>query len=282
MRRTLPLSLLLVSMFVPAVAGAQTDPTTPTAEATAAPPSGDPLAKENWPLSGVDRPLGLSAGMLQLDVNGLMNMSKDLVGKPLKLPLAAWYGISNELQAGIITTGLCLSGEENGCLKVFDDLSFQILFSLFGRGSSFEVATWAQFNFVSFDRGDDTLQIGGAFNWVTGGGNVALLAYPNVGLGITKRDELNNKESFGIPVSAFFRATPNLTPVVFTGLGQTLLDGFGDAYAIPVGVGVLYAFNAMLDAGVRFDLPYLIGNQPGDAGAADLRALTLWVSVRPL
>jgi len=284
MRRTLSL-LLLVSMFVPAVAGAQTDPTTPTAEASAVPPAGgDPLAKENWPLSGVDRPLGLTGGMLQLDVNGFMNMSKDAVGKPFSLPLAAWYGLTNELQAGVISSGLCLTGTENGCLKVFDNLGLQLLFSLFGRGSSFEVATWTQLNFASFDAGTMNLQVGGAMNWVTGGGNVAILAYPNVGIGLNKRD--GNKDTLGIPVAAYFRAGAQLTPVLFTGLNQTVLDGFGDAYSIPVGVGVLYAVNNMIDVGGRFDLPFLIWpgkpDVPGAPGAADARALTLWVSLRPL
>ena len=82
MRRTLSV-LFAISMFVPAIAGAQTtDPSMPTAEATAAPPaSSDPLAPENWPLSGVDRPLGLSAGMLQLDVNGGVGLSKGTRGR---------------------------------------------------------------------------------------------------------------------------------------------------------------------------------------------------------
>jgi hypothetical protein len=280
MRRKLPLSLLLVTMFVPALAGAQTEPT-PTAEATAAPPAGDPLAKENWPLSGVDRPLGLSAGMLQVDFKTLTNMSKELVGKPFAMPLGILYGITNELQAAVLhTTGLCLSGEENGCTKVYNDLSLQILFSLFGRGSSFETATWAQINFSNFDAGTMNLQVGGAFNWVTGGGNVAVLAYPNVGLGLNKRDA-GNKEYLAAPVYAYFRAHPQVAPYLATGLGASALDGFGDAWNVPAGVGVLVGINTMIDVGAEFDLlnPF---HAPDGVGAADARALYVWLSLRPL
>ena len=280
MRRTL--FALTALLFVPAAASAQ-DPNMPTAEATASPPtSGDPLAKENWPLSGVDRPLGLSGGMLQLDVNATSSMSKDLVGKPVSLPLALFYGITNELQLGILhSRGVCLTGEEKGCAKVYDDIAVQLVLSLFGRGSSLEMASWAQLNVASFDPGILNLQVGGAMNWVVAGGNVAILAYPNVGIGLTERD-LPNEETIGAPVAAYFRAGEKVAPVLFTGLGQTTLDGFGDAYTIPVGLGVLVGLNRTLDIGARFDMPRLIAKHADGEGAADTRSLTVWLSVRPL
>ncbi len=273
MRRTL-LALLFV-VVAPAAAMAQD----PTAEATAAPVSGDPLAKENWPLSGVDRPLALSGGMLQVDVNGAVGLPK--VGdKRVSLPLAIWYGLSDELQLGIVHgTGICLTSD---CAKVYDDLGVQLLFSLFGRGSSLELATWTQLNFLRIsDPMTLNLQVGGAMNWVVGG-NVAILAYPNFGLGLNERDApVNNKESFGLPVYAYFRATENISPVLYTGISQTSLDGFGDAFGVPVGIGALVAINNTLDVGARFDFTNLL-HPPEGVGAADGKSLLLWVSVRPL
>jgi hypothetical protein len=279
MRRTLSV-LFAISMFVPAIAGAQTtDPTMPTAEATAAPAaSSDPLAPENWPLSGVDRPLGLSAGMLQLDVYGGVGLNKGAAGEPFALPLAVWYGITNELQAAVVSSGLCLSGTDKGCPKVFDNLGLNVLYSLFGRGSSAEVATWAQLNFASLDAGTMNLQVGGALNWVTGGGNIAVIPMPNVQIGLAKR-ELGNEEAIGIPTSVYFRAGQQIAPVLFTGLGTTPLDGFGDNYTIPVGVGVLVGLNKTFDVGARFDMPRLIA---GTASGADARSLQVWFSARPL
>ena len=134
MRRTLTALLLLIA--APAAAMAQTEQ---TAEATAT-IAEDPLAKENWPLSGVDRPLGLSGGMLQLDVNGAVAMSKNAVAKPINLPLAVYYGVNDELQLGLVhSTGLCITGTDSGCAKAYNDLGLQLLFSLFGRGSSLEM-----------------------------------------------------------------------------------------------------------------------------------------------
>jgi hypothetical protein len=284
MRRTLiALSALMV---VPTVASAQSDPSLPTAEASATPPaSGDPLAKENWPLSGVDRPLGLSAGMIQLDVNGAMTLTKEAVGKPVFMPLTLYYGITNELQATLLSTkGLCLSGEDDNCAKVYDDIALNLLLSLFGRGSALEIASWAQLNVTTFDPGTMNVQVGGAMNWVTGGGNVAILAYPNVGIGLTERERegFPNKETVNVPVSAYFRAGERVAPVLFTGLGQTPLDGFSDAYTIPVGVGVLVALSNKFDIGAKFEMPRLIAKHADGEGAADTRLLTLWLSLRPL
>jgi hypothetical protein len=273
MRRTIITLLFVVA--APALAHAQ-DPA-----ATAIAPATDPLAKENWPLSGVDRPLGLSGGMLQLDVNGAIGMTKNAVAEPINLPLAVWYGITNELQFGLVhSTGLCLTGTDGGCGKVYNDFGLQLLFSLFGRGSSLEIATWTQLNFASLDPATMNLQVGGAMNWVVGG-NVAILAYPNFGLGLNKR-ETGNKESFGMPVAAYFRAGESITPVLFTGVGQTQLDGFGDSVAIPVGAGLLVALNTTVDVGARFDFLNLLGSHAAGVGAADARSLTLWLSLRPL
>ncbi len=275
MRRTI-FALLLAVVAAPAVANAQNEP---TAQASATPPAGDPLAKENWPLSGVDRPLGVSGGMLQVDVNSNIAMSKGGVAKPINLPLAVWYGITNELQFGLVHgTGLCLSGKDNGCGKVYNDLGLNLLFSLFGRGSNLEIGTWTTLNFLALDPATLQLQVGGAANWVVGG-FMAILPYPYFGIGLNKREApFNNKETFGMPVSVYFRASPNISPVLFTGIGGTPLDGFGDKVTVPVGVGLLVAINNTIDVGGRFDFLNLLGK----GGSADVRSLGLWLSLRPL
>jgi hypothetical protein len=114
---------------------------------------------------------------------------------------------------------------------------------------------------------------------------VAILAYPNVGIGLTEREPEGgtlNKETIGVPVSAYFRAGERVAPVIFTGLGQTALDGFSDGYTVPVGVGVLVALSHKLDIGARFDMPRLIAKHADGEGAADSRALQVWLSLRPL
>jgi hypothetical protein len=271
--------LLLTSLLAPAVALAQTGTVTQTPAVTAAP--SDPLAKENWPVNMVDRPLGVSAGMVQADVNGVTTLTKDAAGKPVTLPLAVWYGVTNQLQLGLVhSNGLCLSGKSNGCSKVYDDVGLQALYSITGRGGNFELAAWSQLNYTSFDKGTLNLQVGPAINWVIAG-NAALLAYPGLQIGLDKRDELGNKEALVAPVFLYFRAATHVAPVLYTGVSGPL-DGFSDAYRIPVGAGALVGINKTLDVGARFDFSNLLGKHASGVGAADERALLVWLSVRPL
>ena len=48
------------------------------------------------------------------------------------------------------------------------------------------------------------------------------------------------------------------------------------------GVGLVVAFNQMIDVGARFDFLNLLGKQAAGAKATDSRALTLTLSIRPL
>lgn len=277
MGRTLLVSFAL--LLAPSVALGQSSPPETSVQASAA--SADPLAKENWPLSMVDRPLGISAGMLQADVTGSATLTKDAAGKPVNLPLAFWYGVTNQLQIGLVhTSGLCVSGKENNCTKVYDDVGANALYSITGRGSSFELGAWTQLNYASFDKGTFNLQLGPAINWVIGG-NVAVIALPGVQLGLNKRDEMENKELLAVPVWAYFRAGEHVAPLLYTAIGGPF-DGLGDKYRVPVGVGALVGISKTLDVGARFDFSNLLGKRDDSVGAADERALLAWISVRPL
>jgi len=287
----LKLSVLGLGLCFPIVAAAQTaDPAassagTPGVQSSATP--ADPLAKENWPVNFVDRPAGLSAGMLQVDLWSLTSMSKELVGKPVAFPLAAYYGVSNNLQLGIFPAtisgvGLCVTGKDNGCTKAYNDIAFQGVYSITGRGSAFELAGFGQLNFASIsDPMLMNLQLGAVLVGLTGGNNLAFLAYPSIGIGLNKRDELKNKEYLSVPLYIGYRVTPNLSPILYTGLFGPF-DGFSDGYIAPLGIGALYGVNAKWDVGARFDFTNLLGKVPMGAGRADGRALNVWVSVRPL
>jgi hypothetical protein len=282
--------VLSLGLCLPLAAAAQTpDPAasggaTPAVQSSATP--ADPLAKQNWPVNFVDRPAGLSAGMLQVDLWSFTSMSKELVGKPVSFPLAAYYGVSNELQLGIVPAtitgmGLCVTGKDNGCVKAYNDIAFQGVYSITGRGSAFELAGFGQLNFARLsDPMLMNLQLGTVLVGLTGGNNLAFLAYPSIGIGLNKRD-MGNKEYVSAPLYVGYRVTPNLSPILYTGLFAPF-DGFGDGYIVPVGIGALYGVSAMWDVGARFDFTNLLGKVPDGTGRADGRALNVWVSVRPL
>lgn len=281
MRNAMVSTLLVLVLGVPALAHAQ-DPAaplpTPTAEASP-PPAAAPLGKENWPLSFVDRPLGLSAGMAEVDLIVNTNLSKSSVGKPITVPLLAYFGVTDEFQLALgHATGLCL-GSKMVCPKVYNDVSLTGLYSISGRGSSFELAGTLGLGFASFDPLMLAAAIGPAINWVIAG-NAALIFNPQLVVGITERDA-GNKEGISAPLGVWFRAGEKLAPYIQTGISAPF-DGFGDSFAVPLGIGAIYGINTMLDVGAAFQFTSLIAGDARGGGSADSRLLSVYLNVRPL
>jgi hypothetical protein len=276
MRRTFTALLLVCAS--PSAAMAQTDPAANGSTTMA----GDPLTKENWPSSGVDRPLGLSAGMLQVDVNGMLTVAKGAVALPITLPLSVRYGVTDELQVGLVhTTELCVSGKDSECGEVYDDLGLRLLYSVFGRGTPREIALTAQFNFMQFfEPMKLSLQLGTAVKFGILADNLALLIYPSVSIGLNERAApSNNGDWIHVPFYAYARVTKNVTTVINLSASTRLSDSRSVS---PIGLGLMLALNTMMDVGARFDLTNVLGDRPAGVDRFDGRALLLWLSLRPL
>jgi hypothetical protein len=285
---TKTISIVLALIAAPVVARAQ-DPAAPApmpdpavAAAPAAAAASNPLAKENWPTKVVDRPIALSAGMLEIDLPIVSNLGKSSVGKPVNVPLVLFYGVTDEFQLSLHHgLGLCLTGKSNGCGKAYNDLGLRGTYSLMGRGSSFELAAWAQLNFVAFSP-DMVMQavIGPYVNWVLGGGKAVILTNPGVAIGLNKRDA-GNKEALAFPLYAFFQANDNIAPYLFTGIFSPF-SGFGDKYAVPAGLGIFYGLNQKVDLALEFDFTNLGGKMAPGQKRTDGRQIFVQVNFRPL
>ena len=73
-------------------------------------------------------------------------------------------------------------------------------------------------------------------------GPMVIVFDPSINIGLTERDG-GNKEFLQLPVRLGFMATPQLN----LGLSLALdgaLDGFGDNYFVPLGVGGTFAINS--------------------------------------
>jgi hypothetical protein len=234
-----------------------------------------PITKDNWPLAYNDRPLTLAKGMLEIGGDTVrINLSKDAVGKPISFMPSIYYGVNEKLTVGAYhpVNGICISGEENGCAKVYNDLAVHALYGLMTKGT-FLLTAHAGLAFLSLS--DPTavgVQVGGLGQLTIS--KLAILFYPLLTVGVTERDA-GNKEFLSIPVWFRYQVNPQLNPFLSTGIAGPL-DGFGDAYAIPVGLGVLYAINNRLDVGTEF----VFTNLAGKGGGADGRALFARVVLR--
>jgi hypothetical protein len=234
-----------------------------------------PITKDNWPLAYNDRPLTLAKGMLEIGGDTVrINLSSDAVAKPIAFLPSIYYGVNDKLSVGIAhpVNGICISGEENGCAKVYNDVAIDALYGLMTKGTFLLTAHGG----IPISSLSDPFVMGinlGVLGQLTVS-KLAILFDPRITVGITERDA-GNKQFIGVPVWFRYQVNPQLNPYLYTGIfGPT--ESFGDFYAIPIGVGVLYAVNNRLDVGGEFQFP----NLAGKGSTADGRVLYVRVALR--
>src|SRR3990172_9892059 len=85
--------------------------------------------KATWPTEETKRPITLTKGMLQINGNIGVSMSKELVGKPIVVTPNVFYGVSDKLTIGLVNSSLCVTGKDNGCAKAFNSLGLDVIFA---------------------------------------------------------------------------------------------------------------------------------------------------------
>jgi hypothetical protein len=262
----------------------------PEAEPAAAPAPGDeaaaPAAEANvvaapgaYPDEYALRPITLSGGMVQVKVPVVINLSKDLVAKPINIPLEIRYGISDTLELRLFhDTGLCLTGKEKGCEKVYNDVGLGITASLM-KDNGIELAGIGELALTQIsDPMLARLDLGVAFKYISA--PVSVYAAPMVYIGLNKRDAGNSKQLIAVPVQVAFQAAPNAAIFLDTGIyGPT--EHFGDLYTVPVGVGANILVQHGLDVGAEFMLPMVVSGISGNK-AFDSRSLIVYAAWRNL
>ena len=227
--------------------------------------------KDNWPLELVKRPIVLAKGMIEVKADLLVNLSKDLVGKPFSVSPDILFGVNDKLTVGLThQTGLCLAGEDNGCAKVYDDAAIEAIYAFLT--GELDVGAHVALEFVGFDPMTVGIDVG-----VTGrfrSGQIGVSFDPQLYIGLTERDA-GNKEQIGIPVQIAYQVSPRLAPFAIVGLFGALED-FGNNFQVPVGFGALYSISNKLDVGGQLVFPNLAGKN----NTADLRVLDLFLNFR--
>jgi hypothetical protein len=226
-----------------------------------------------------------------------INLSADAVAKPVFFTPSVYYGVNEKLSVGLThdrgTTmwtprpglrlitidvlgtpvlvgagaGICISGEENGCPKVYDNLGLDAIYSV--TSEKFSFAAHGGLDIASFDPMLLQLRVGGLGRYMATD-KVAIVFDPRVTIGITERDF--NKEQIDVPVWGWFMANDKLAAYLHLGIAGPL-DGFGDAFSVPLGLGANYMVNEKLTVGGDFQFVNLLGK----GGDADGRVLGLRV-----
>ncbi len=230
-----------------------------------------------------------SKGMLSARIYLNVNMSSDRVAEPVSLAPDLFYSVSDKVQLGLLHTspmgwqtlpgtGLCLTGKDSGCPRVYNGLGLDLMLGLLS-GDVF-LSAHASFYVLSFADPSATMLTLGLAGKIRITEGFALFFDPQLGIGLSGRDEpTGTEQSLYLPVELQVQAADALQLKIFTGISGEL-DGFGDVYRIPVGLGALYNLSTHFDLGLRFSFDNLLGKVPPGVGRADLRSLSLLLVIR--
>ena len=237
----------------------------------------------------VQRPIQGSQGTWNFRLYGIMNLSKDLVAEPVSIAPDLSYSVTDRFQLSLVHTGpmgwqtlpgsgFCVTGENRGCPRLYNNIGFDAMFGLLS-GRHF-LSAQASFYVLSFaDPSATLLTLGLPAKFGIANG-FAIFLDPQFGIGVTGRDEVTGvKEAIFVPVQFEVQAGAPLQLSLLSGISGPL-DGFGDAYQVPVGVGALYNINAHFDLGLRFSFDNLLGKVPVGVDRIDTRSLSLLIAIR--
>ncbi len=250
-----------------------------------------------WPLEVVNRPLTLAAGMVEIGGDtlliGVSGGDAFDAGEPIVLAPELRYGVSEQLQIGITHTnhapffppaGVCLSGEENGCGKIYNTIGGEVEYSL-ARGGSADLSARVGATIGRFDP-DFALGATAGLEARLRSGSIAVVVDPNVYIGVIERDTFpigmegdSHPDWLFLPVHLQFQATSQAMLYVLSGLNTPLKD-MGDFYQIPAGVGGNYALSNRMDAGLEFQFVNAAGKDLGLVEKLDERYLIARFALR--
>ena len=232
-------------------------------------------------MRGVQGPAGMVGARILLDIN----LSTDLAGKPISLAPDLYYSVTDTLQLGLLHegpmgwqarpgVGLCLTGENNGCPKLYDNVGFDVMYGVsFGQ---VHLSTHSSLFINQFDPFLMSLALGVAGKTHLGT-RFALLFDPKIAIALTERDVQD--DALYIPLELQLQAGRSTTLKLLTGLSGGL-SAFGDTYEIPIGFGVLQNLTRHFDIGLRFSFDNLLGHETVGVSRTDERSLGLLVNVR--
>jgi len=231
---------------------------------------------------GVQGPAGLFTARVSL----LMNASKNSFGKPTSLAPDLYYSITDTVQVGLLHTspmgwqtlpgaGLCLTGANNGCPHVYDNVGLDFMYGLLYGDVHLSLHSSLFLAPIHDPAGLMwTIGLSGKFHFST---TVALFFDPQVGIMLDHRDVY--KDQLFLPLELQIQAAPRVSLKVLTGVtGQ--LSALGDTYRIPLGLGVVGNLTRNLDLGLRFSFDNLLGHTSDDVSRTDERSIGLLLIVR--
>jgi hypothetical protein len=246
----------------------------------------DPVSGEDDGLVAVQRGVQGPKGMFSARITLGINLSAELVGKPISLVPDVFYSFTDKLQLGIVHDGpmgwqtkpglgLCLTGEDAGCPRVYDNIGLDAMYGV-AFMEPLHLSAHGTFYVDSFDAGSMSVALGAAgklhFN-----PSMSLYFDPQLAFALNDRDV--REDALYVPLELQFQVGAPTTLKLLTGMSGSL-SAFGDTLAVPVGLGVVRNITPNIDVGGRFSFDNLLGHQPDGVDRADTRSLAILLILR--
>lgn len=224
---------------------------------------------DEYPEQYTKRPQVVTEKMLQVRGDVAFPLNNGSVAQGIIVAPSAEYGITNEFQ-------LALRHDRSICINKCD---FYRGFGaeakyLFFHPENFSLSAFGGPAINNFDPFFFQARLGVGF-WV-GADKFAVNGNIQTGLGLSNRSAAN-PDTLALNLQPAYNFTPQFVAFADTGF-NSVFDGFGKAWAIPVGVGAFYTIDKVLDLGGDFKFPRLIA--ASGTGGADFRQLDLFVRYR--
>jgi hypothetical protein len=275
MRRLSSTSFVLVAAVLsfPAAARAYDQPGAPAASVSAPKPA-----------------LTLPSGKLSMQLNLELNVSESKTAEPLSIAPDVQYGVTPELTLAVGDSsyamtgfraaaggGLCVTGSDKGCVNAYNDVGLEAWYTL-ARGklaAAAVVGAWG----TNLDAGFYSAKLGAKLKYGLAS-RLFLVANPSVLVAMTKRDQtapaISNKDTLWLPVAVSYKLTDPLALGVSSGL-KGPLDGFSDAWSVPLGAFGVYTLNRQMAAGASCTFGKVLGADAMNPGAS-ARGVQVWFS----
>jgi hypothetical protein len=216
---------------------------------------------EVWPAS-----LVLPRRALRVDATVEINLRTREAFEPVSLAPDAWWGATDRLTVGVVTSsralsrvepgdGLCLRSEEHGCDRLYDNLALDGLWSL--REGPLAVAARTRLVARSFaDPFKPSVRPGVLARWRRGA--FAIEADPHLQIGLANRDQ-GNRDQLSLPLWFRFQLGCRAAGYVHTGARGELI-GFDEKLDVPFALGAAVRAGP-IDVGVEAGFAALLGPQ---------------------
>jgi hypothetical protein len=198
------------------------------------------------------RPIQLPAGMAQVKIPLIIDLSRGHAGTPISVPLDIRFGVTPALELRIFhpVNGVCL----RGCDKHYNDLAFGLLYSVLDE-DHVQASLLGAFEVRSFANPVQTvLDLGLSFAYIRA--PFSIYASPYLGLPLSDRE--HQREWVNVPIEFAYQLSRPTAVFFETGI-------YGDArdpgsWSGPVGAGINQLLHPSVDVGAEFKLNSIVGH----------------------